>query len=501
MRKSIGFKFSIITLCIVTVLLTGAAGIMYSIQKRTFEQLVAISKERLEKKSTRLLDFLADIAAEPIFNYDNTMIKNYVREAVKNEEIKHLIFYDTNGKILAQSDTKLPEKYLSKLSRDIIYKGTVIGHMELFSDNQAIREDMDLIENIHQQSIRQLLSFLVGGGIIQVVLILCCLLLAFRRLVADRLNQMVVSFRVIGGGDLTHQLPLSHKEKKDWDELDHVVGEFNVFVAKIAGIMIRIKNACNQFHLRTGEISNSAQQISNGAQQQARSFEKLSTSVQSNASYATSSNEIAQSTAQSARSASGEMEDMIQAINTIEESTKKIFVATGIITDIADQTNLLALNAAIEAARAGEHGKGFAVVADEVRQLAERSASSAKEITGLIKGSSQQVENGVQLSKSAGEALERIVDDMGKVASQVKAITESTQAQAKTMEENSTIIDSNASASEEMAVAAEDLAQQASHLMKMIKEFQFDKNDSSPPVLPGPPTSKNRKIAQKMALS
>jgi methyl-accepting chemotaxis protein len=485
MRKSIGFQFSILMLGIMTVLLAAAAGIIYAIQKQSFQHLLVITKDRLEKKNTRLLDFLAYISAEPMFNYDISVIRNYAQEAVKNEEIKHAVFYDVKGKVLAESDTVALKQDVSLLDKDIIYHGTMVGRLELFSDNHAIRQDQEVIEKVHQQSIRKLSLFLIIGGMIQIVLILFCLSLAFRRLVADRLSYMAAGFRTVGGGDLTFHIPLSHQDKNDWDELDYVVEEFNVFVAKIADIMNIIRNACRQFHSRSGEISHSSQLISNGAQQQARGFEELSTSVQSNATHAMSSNEIAQSTAHSARGASEKMEGMIQAINTIEESTKKIFVATEIITDIADQTNLLALNAAIEAARAGEHGKGFAVVADEVRQLAERSAASAKEITGLIKGSSHQVESGVRLSKSTGEALERIVDDMGKVALQVKAITESTQAQAKAMEEGTVIIESNASTSEELAVAAEDLTRQASHLMDMIKDFRFDKNSASPSIPAG----------------
>jgi len=181
---------------------------------------------------------------------------------------------------------------------------------------------------------------------------------------------------------------------------------------------------------------------------------------------------VAQLTSQNAQVVGRGMDEMNEAMASIEKSSQQMAQAIQIITDIADQTNLLALNAAIEAARAGEHGKGFAVVADEVRKLAERSALAAEEISGQIHDSLRHVENGAVISKKAGENIKSIVLNISKMAEQLGMISVSMQEQSATMEESTSITEENVSAAEFMASAAAEMENQTQILKELVNRFK-----------------------------
>ncbi|OQY26714.1 MAG: hypothetical protein B6244_12835 [Candidatus Cloacimonetes bacterium 4572_55] len=205
----------------------------------------------------------------------------------------------------------------------------------------------------------------------------------------------------------------------------------------------------------THEMANSAKLLSDQVMSNlasildvANNAKDVSASSESAVNEARASSEVVKQTVKHMKASSEIMDHIVTVIGRFDESSKQINNIVGVIDDIARQTNLLALNAAIEAARAGDHGKGFAVVASEVRNLAERSASSAKEIKYLIRNiqsdtgkvidasrqGSNNVDKGVQLATQAGSALDRIVSAVDAVNQMMADISKSTSQQAKSSE-------------------------------------------------------------------
>ena len=135
------------------------------------------------------------------------------------------------------------------------------------------------------------------------------------------------------------------------------------------------------------------------------------------------------------------LQKSIDSINAIQASSKQVAEIVGVISDIANQTNLLAFNAAIEAARAGEHGVGFSVVAAEVRKLAERSSQAAQKITRLIEESTSQVGHGAAVSQQAAQSFEGIIRSVSRTGERVNAIACATDDQRRMAAEVSTLIE------------------------------------------------------------
>ncbi|WP_263833917.1 methyl-accepting chemotaxis protein [Sulfurospirillum oryzae] len=233
------------------------------------------------------------------------------------------------------------------------------------------------------------------------------------------------------------------------------------------------------------QISSASVSLAEGASSQASSVEEVSATIEQatasnnqNADNSREANLLAQHSNDAARLGNQQVGDLMIAMEKITDSSQKIAKIIKTIDEIAFQTNLLALNAAVEAARAGEHGLGFAVVAEEVKNLAERSAGAAKEITGIIEASIDQVKMGTEVANRTKESFGEILLSIKKTSDLIGEIAISAKEQAEGMNQIATAMGSvdqitqqNASASEETAAAAEELNAQAISMLESVAEI------------------------------
>lgn len=340
------------------------------------------------------------------------------------------------------------------------------ANVEVFKTSQT-----GLIQQTKNEFIWLMLSIIAVGA-------LACFLVG--RSFSQPLNRAVFTLEKVEQGDLTQRLDIQSK-----DEIGRMAQALNSALAKIGSLIVQVGEAARAVTEAAGQLAGSVDVMASGAHQQAASLEETSASleqitatVRQNSDNARQASQLAISSRDAAQKGGGVVESAIGAMNEINDASGKIAAIVRVIDDISFQTNLLAVNASVEAARAREHGKGFAVVATEIRSLAQRCGSAAKEIKALIGDSRHKVEKGSTLVNRSGQTLEEIVSSVKRVTDIVGEIAAASREQSTGLEQvNSamlqmdSVMQSNSSQTEELAATARLLASNAQNLEKMISHF------------------------------
>ncbi len=316
-------------------------------------------------------------------------------------------------------------------------------------------------------------------------------------------NKIMTAMERFADGDLTVQV----KSEKNDDAIAKLFSSFNEAVQKMKQMILHITDAVEATASASTQISSSAEEMAAGSQEQSAQTGEIATAMEEMSSTILETNQNTSVAAEAAKDSGTLAEEggeavtatiagmdkiakvVLSASDTVKklgENSEKIGEIIHVINDIADQTNLLALNAAIEAARAGEQGRGFAVVADEVRKLAERTTTATKEIAGMINqlqtGTTetvtsieqgvQEVNTGKELAAKAGESIQEMVNSSTRVLDVITQVATASEEQAATAEEISKNIESINMVAQESAVGVEQIAKASEDLNRLTENLQ-----------------------------
>ena len=315
---------------------------------------------------------------------------------------------------------------------------------------------------------------------------------------AENMRAMLISLREITHDQMKMMMGMAEGNfaVKSKDESIYI-GEFKILYDAIQEIkkrlgetFVQVQQVARLVTAGSDQVSAGAQHLAQGATQQASSIEQLAATIteitqqiKDTAEFSEGSREDTLRIQKEAAKSNEDMQELLKAMGDISENSAQISKIVKTIEDIAFQTNILSLNAAVEAARAGVAGKGFAVVADEVRNLASKSADASKSTAALIENSLSAVQRGREITDKTAESLTRVIADINKVAESITHIAQEAMTQANSVgqisigvDQISGVVQTTSATSQEGAASSEELSSQAQVLKHLMSQFRWDED-------------------------
>ncbi|MDR6766344.1 methyl-accepting chemotaxis protein [Acidovorax delafieldii] len=316
-------------------------------------------------------------------------------------------------------------------------------------------------------------NWVIGCSVVVLVLALVATL-SLRASIVAPLNQAILIAETVASGDLSQEF------NSDLEgDFGRLLGALGTMEDTLTDLVSRIKQSTDSITASAADIDHGNTDLSRRAEDQvssltetAASMEQLTATVRQNAERAHSASGLAVQASAIAEQGGSVVGEVVQTMQAISGSSRKIVDIIQVIEGIAFQTNILALNAAVEAARAGEQGRGFAVVASEVRNLAQRSAVAAREIKALISASVEQVESGAGQVGKAGKTMEEIVGAVGQVSALLGEISTALREQSEAISHVNVAVSHMDGSTQETASLVQHAVSTASALSAQARDLE-----------------------------
>ena len=460
-------------------------------------------------------DFVAHISAVtaiPVRNEKNEIIGTVTVGDVLDKEqlvddLKTLCYTDftiffgdtrVNTTIVKDGQRQIGTKLSSAVADIVIKQGQAYnGHAEIVgsqyicaylplknSSNEVIGVLFSGQPLAEAQALTNNTIMLAGAfSLFAILFIAVEMIIYLRRVLSNPLKKVIEASQKMADGDLTVSIDIKSK-----NEVGTLAKSFSDMAEKLRYLITGVNDSAKQIATASHEIADSSTSLSQGAVEQAASVEQLSSSLEevlnmtkNNSQMADNASSLSEAAKNKCTESNDSMQNLLSAMTEIRHSSDNISRIIKVINEIAFQTNILSLNAAVEASQAGQYGKGFAVVAENVKQLANRSASAANEIADMIEESAKLSRSGSEMATVTADKLSEVLEQINEMNSLITKISVSSEEQTSGISQInngigqiSNVLQTNSALSEQSSASSVELSAQAKALEDQVEVFKLD---------------------------